>query len=243
MTAALHIDALTAGYGAASAVRGVDLFVEPGEVVALLGANGAGKTTTLLAAAGVIRPTGGEIRLFGRSVTGLRPHRIARDGLVLVPDDRGVFHGLSVRENLRLGRNKDLAATFELFPALRPLLSRNAGVLSGGEQQMLALAKALSQDPRVLMIDELSLGLAPVIVQRLLPVIRRMARERGMAVLLVEQHTPMALGVSDRVYVMRRGRIALEAAAADLRADSDLLEASYLGERLATVAMTGGRQG
>jgi branched-chain amino acid transport system ATP-binding protein len=243
MTTALQIEALTAGYGAASVVRGVDLVVEAGEVVALLGANGAGKTTTLLAAAGVIRPTSGEIRLFGRSVAGLRPHQIARDGLVLVPEDRGVFHGLSVRENLRLARSKNLAPIFELFPALRPLLSRSAGVLSGGEQQMLALAKALSQAPRVLMIDELSLGLAPVIVQRLLPVIRRTAREHGMAVLLVEQHTPMALTVSDRVYVMRRGRIAMEAAAADVRADSDLLEASYLGERHASVAMNGGRQG
>jgi branched-chain amino acid transport system ATP-binding protein len=243
MTIALEIDALTAGYGAASVVRGVELVVEAGEVVALLGANGAGKTTMLLAAAGVIRPTGGQVRLFGRSVAGLRPHQIARAGLVLVPEDRGVFHGLSVRDNLRLGRSKNLAPILKLFPALRPLLSRNAGVLSGGEQQMLALAKALSQAPRVLMIDELSLGLAPVIVQRLLPVIRRTARERRMAVLLVEQHTPMALTVSDRVYVMRRGRIAMEAVAADLRADSDLLEASYLGERLASDAMNGGRQG
>jgi branched-chain amino acid transport system ATP-binding protein len=243
VTIALEIRDLTAGYGAGPVVRSVDLTVQDGEVVALLGANGAGKTTTLLAAAGVIPPTGGEIRLLGRSIAGRRPHRVVRDGLVLVPDDRGVFHGLSVRENLRLGRSKDLAPLLDLFPALRPLLARSCGVLSGGEQQMLALAKALSLSPRVLLIDELSLGLAPVIVQRLLPVIRRTALERGMAILLVEQHTSMALSVADRVYVMRRGRIALESEAAELRANRELLEASYLGERAATVVMTGGRAG
>jgi branched-chain amino acid transport system ATP-binding protein len=231
--AALEISGLTAGYGALPVVRDVSLMIGEGEVVALLGANGAGKTTTLLSAAGVIRPAAGEIRLLGRDVVGRRPHQIAREGLVLVPDDRGVFHGLSVRENLRLARGKDLDAVLELFPALRPLLSRRCGVLSGGEQQMLALAKALLASPRVLLIDELSLGLAPVIVERLLPVIRQIALDRGMAVLLVEQHTPMALSVADRVYVMRRGRIALEGAAAELRERRDLLEASYLGEQTA----------
>jgi branched-chain amino acid transport system ATP-binding protein len=240
MTAALHIDDLTAGYGALPVVRGVSLTVEEGEVVALLGANGAGKTTTLLAAAGVLPLTGGAVNVLGRSVAGRRPHRIARDGLVLVPDDRGVFHGLSVRENLRLGRARDIAPVLELFPALRPLLARRCGVLSGGEQQMLALAKALACEPRVLLIDELSLGLAPVIVQRFMPVIRRLAQERRMAVLLVEQHTPMALSIADRVYVMRRGRIVMEAEAAELRTRGDLLETSYLGERTAA-APNGGR--
>jgi branched-chain amino acid transport system ATP-binding protein len=241
MTAALEIKGLTAGYGALPVVRDVDLTVEHGEVVALLGANGAGKTTTLLAAAGVLAPRAGEIRLLGHSIAGRRPHRIARDGLALVPDDRGVFHGLSVRENLRLGRSRDLQPVLDLFPALGALLRRSCGVLSGGEQQMLGLAKALSCGPRVLLIDELSLGLAPVIVQRLLPVLRRLAHEQAMAVLLVEQHTPMALSVADRVYVMRRGRIALESPADELRANRDLLEASYLGTRTATVVLNGGR--
>jgi len=243
MTAALEIEGLTAGYGALPVVRGVSLTVEQGEVVVLLGANGAGKTTTLLAAAGVIQPSAGEIALLGRSIAGRRPHRIARDGLALVPDDRGVFHGLSVRDNLRLGRSRELKPVLELFPALRPLLGRRCGVLSGGEQQMLALAKALSSRPRVLLIDELSLGLAPVIVQRLLPVIRRLAHEQQMAVLLVEQHTPMALSVADRAYVIRRGRIALTSKAAELHANADVLEASYLGERTATVVLNGGRRG
>jgi branched-chain amino acid transport system ATP-binding protein len=243
MTVALEIEQLTAGYGAAPVVRGVDMTVEQGEVVALLGANGAGKTTTLLAAAGVLAHTSGDVRLLGTSIAGRRPHRIARDGLILVPEDRGVFHGLSVRENLRLGAVKDLTAVLDLFPALPPLLDRRCGVLSGGEQQMLALAKALACRPRVLLIDELSLGLAPVIVQRLLPVIRQLARERGIAVLLVEQHTPMALSVADRVYVMRRGRIALEAEAAELITNRERLEASYLGKRSATVVLNGGREG
>jgi branched-chain amino acid transport system ATP-binding protein len=243
MSAALEIRDLTAGYGALPVVRGVGLTVGEGEVVALLGANGAGKTTTLLAAAGVIPCSGGEVCLLGKSIAGRRPHRIVRDGLVLVPDDRGVFHGLSVRENLRLGTSQDLDHLLDPFPALRPLLSRRCGVLSGGEQQMLALAKALALQPRVLLIDELSLGLAPVIVQGLLPLVRRIALEQGTAVLLVEQHTAMALSVADRVYVMRRGRIALESEAAELRATSDALEASYLGERTATVVLNGGREG
>jgi branched-chain amino acid transport system ATP-binding protein len=233
MNQALEISDLTAGYGALPVLRGVSLTVAAGEVVALLGANGAGKTTTLLAAAGVLAPTGGEIRLLGRSVAGRRPDKIARAGLTLVPDDRGVFHGLSVRENLRLGRGRDTDRVLELFPALAPLLGRRCGVLSGGEQQMLGLAKALLGEPRVLLIDELSLGLAPVIVERLLPVIRQIARERAIAVLLVEQHTPMALSVADRAYVMRRGEIALEGEASELRDRRDLLEASYLGDHLA----------
>lgn len=232
MSALLEIIGLNVGYGGMPVVREASLNVQAGEVVALLGANGAGKTTTLLAAAGVLRPAGGEVRLLGHSVAGRRPHQIARDGLLLVPDDRGVFHALTVRENLRLAGARDLEPALELFPALRPLQGRRCGLLSGGEQQMLGLAKALLARPRVLLVDELSLGLAPVIVQRLLPMIRQLAVEHDIAVLLVEQHTSMALSVADRAYVMRRGKIVLEGDASRLRARQDLLEASYLTEEI-----------
>ena len=232
MTAVLEIAGLEVGYDGVPVVRDATLTIQAGEVVALLGANGAGKTTTLLAAAGVLRPARGEVRLLGQSVAGRRPHQIARDGLVLVPDDRGVFHALTVRENLRLAGARDLEPALELFPALRPLQARRCGLLSGGEQQMLGLAKALLARPRVLLVDELSLGLAPVIVQRLLPMLRQLAVERDIAVLLVEQHTQMALSVADRAYVMRRGKIVLEGHASEVRARQDLLEASYLTEEI-----------
>jgi len=151
---------------------------------------------------------------------------------MLVPDDRGVFHALTVRENLRLGGSPDLEPAFELFGALQPLQRRRCGLLSGGEQQMLGLAKAVLARPRVLIVDELSLGLAPVIVQRLLPTLRQLAVERDIGVLLVEQHTAMALSVAHRAYVMRRGKIVLEGEATELRARQDLLEASYLTEEI-----------
>ena len=232
MSAVLELIELNAGYGGVPVVRDVSLTVHAGEVVALLGANGAGKTTTLLTAAGVLRPARGDVRLLGHSVCGRRPHQIAREGLMLVPDDRGVFHALTVRENLRLGGSPDLEPAFELFGALRPLQRRRCGLLSGGEQQMLGLAKAVLARPRVLIVDELSLGLAPVIVQRLLPTLRQLAVERDIGVLLVEQHTAMALSVAHRAYVMRRGKIVLEGKATELRARQDLLEASYLTEEI-----------
>jgi len=232
MSAVLELIELNAGYGGVPVVRDVSLTVHAGEVVALLGANGAGKTTTLLTAAGVLRPARGDVRLLGHSVCGRRPHQIAREGLMLVPDDRGVFHALTVRENLRLGGSPDLEPAFELFGALRPLQRRRCGLLSGGEQQMLGLAKAVLARPRVLIVDELSLGLAPVIVQRLLPTLRQLAVERDIGVLLVEQHTAMALSVAHRAYVMRRGKIVLEGEATELRGRQDLLEASYLTEEI-----------
>jgi branched-chain amino acid transport system ATP-binding protein len=233
MSTAIELSGLTAGYRGLPVVRGLDLSVGEGEVVALLGANGAGKSTTLLTAAGVLRPFGGDVSVLGRSIAGRPADRIARDGLVLVPEDRGVFHQLTVQENLRLARHRGrngLGGVLELFPALEPLLRRRCGLLSGGEQQMVGLAKALLAEPRALLIDELTLGLAPVIVERLLPVIRRIAVERKMAVLLVEQHVPIALSVADRAYVLSHGQLVLQGPTSELRRRADLLEVSYLGE-------------
>jgi branched-chain amino acid transport system ATP-binding protein len=213
------------------------MHVDAGEVVALLGPNGAGKTTTLLTVAGVLPALGGDLHVLGGSVPQRRPHRLARRGLALVPEARGLFYQLTVAENLRLGRQRRSTTTVddvvELFPALGPLMKRRCGLLSGGEQQMLGMAKALIADPAVLLLDEMSLGLAPVIVQRLLPVIRRIATERGIGVLLVEQHVEMSLGIADRAYVLRHGELVLSGSGEELLSRRDLLEASYLGEAAA----------
>lgn len=237
---------LHAGYEGVAVVQDLDLTVDAGEVVALLGANGAGKTTTLLTIAGLLPPIDGTLVVLdevahdehgrGRHVRRsalTRTWRRARRGVALVPEDRGLFPGLTVREHLRLARGGRDAATraFDLFPALAPLADRPAGLLSGGEQQMLALGRALVRGPRLLMVDEMSLGLAPIIVERLLPMLRTIATETGAGVLLVEQHVPMALAVADRAVVMARGRAVATGTAAELAARPDVLEASYLGER------------
>jgi branched-chain amino acid transport system ATP-binding protein len=233
MTVALELRELEGGYDGVPVVRGLSLSVAAGEVVALLGANGAGKTTTLLTAAGLLPALGGDVLLGGRSLRGLRADRSARRGLALVPEDRGVFAQLTVREHLRLGRRADARRRLDeacaLFPPLGPLADRRAGLLSGGEQQMLALARAVVGRPDVLMVDELSLGLAPRVAADILAAIRRLADERGTAVLLVEQHVPMALRNADRAYVLRRGELALAGDAADIARRRDVLEASYLG--------------
>jgi branched-chain amino acid transport system ATP-binding protein len=228
----LDVRGLRAGYDGIPVVRDLDLHVDAGEVVALLGPNGAGKTTTLLAVSAVVPLLGGEVDVVGRSVAGRRPHHLAREGLGHVPEDRALFFQLTVRENLRLGRRgggAGLDRVLELFPALVPLLDRRAGLLSGGEQQMLALGRALLGEPRLLMVDEMSLGLAPIIVERLLPVLRTIADDSGCGVLLVEQHVQMALGVADRAVVLNHGQAVLSGTAAALAADRELVASSYLG--------------
>jgi branched-chain amino acid transport system ATP-binding protein len=222
----LEAQGLTTGYGGQPVVHDVNLFVRPGEIVALLGPNGAGKTTTLLALSGELRPMQGQVILDGLPVKSPL-HMRARRGLAYVTEERSVFMGMSARDNLRVGKG-DATAALALFPELERLLSVRAGLLSGGEQQMLTVGRALSRNPRLLLADELSLGLAPLIVTRLLEAVRDAAREQGTAVLLVEQHVRKVLEFADRVYVMSRGRIRLEGSAQDLRDRIPEIEHAYL---------------
>jgi branched-chain amino acid transport system ATP-binding protein len=241
----LELDGLSVAYDRARVVRDLTLTVGRGEVVALLGANGAGKTTTLRAISGLLKPAGGVIRLDGRDLAGVSPTARARLGLAHVPYDRGIFFGLTVAEHFRLdgtdrpggtgrpggaGGQAEMEAAFERFPALRALRGRKAGLLSGGEQQMLAIGRALSRRPRLLMLDEMSLGLAPVIVDRLLPAVREAAASYGTAVLLVEQHVHLALKIADRGYILSHGELAASGTPRQLSQDGALLAASYLGE-------------
>ncbi|MFL5440089.1 MAG: ABC transporter ATP-binding protein [Myxococcales bacterium] len=237
----LIVSDLHAGYGLSEVLVGTSLEVKAGSVVALIGANGAGKTTTMRAVSGLLRPTKGRVLLEGKPVQDLPASRIARLGLAHSPEGRKVFGPLSVEDNLLLGAfrrlprffgfhreaSADLDRVYQLFPRLRERRKQDAGTLSSGEQQMLAIGRALMSRPKVMLLDEPSMGLAPVIVQEVFRTIKRLKQE-GMTMLLVEQFAKTALSVADYVYVMERGRIALEGKPEELRRDERML-AAYLG--------------
>jgi branched-chain amino acid transport system ATP-binding protein len=234
----LEIDAIDVSYGPVKALRGVSLRVDEGEMVALLGSNGAGKTSTLRTISGLLAPARGAIRIGGVDAGGMPAHRVVNLGVAHLPEGRELFPELTVLENLRLGHwrhRRDHASearrvdeVMDLFPRLRERAGQNAGTLSGGEQQMLAVARALMSSPRLLLVDELSLGLAPIIVEQLFETLEEVNRQ-GTAILLVEQFVHLALKHTARAYVLARGQIAVEGASSELAASPELL-AAYLGE-------------
>ncbi|NBT34735.1 MAG: ABC transporter ATP-binding protein [Betaproteobacteria bacterium] len=233
----LEVRDLSVVYGRVEATRGVNLIVHPGELVAIIGSNGAGKSSSLKAIAGVVRPASGQILVEGSPVHGLESHQIVRRGVVLVPEGRHVFADQSVEDNLLLGgylrsRADVLAGVeemFDTFPRLRERRNQLAGSLSGGEQQMLALARGLLAKPKLLMIDEVSLGLAPKILQFLFPILTRL-NSQGLSILLVEQLATEALAVTDRAYVMENGEITFSGKSRELAHDPRVMEA-YLGKK------------
>jgi branched-chain amino acid transport system ATP-binding protein len=233
----LALERLEVAYGGIRAVKGIDIAVESGEMVCLIGANGAGKSTTLRAITGLVRAAAGSIRYDGADIARLRVHEIARRGLAMVPEGRGVFPQLTIEENLamgayarrdRAGIRADLVHAFELFPRLAERRRQTAGTLSGGEQQMLAIARALMSRPKLLLLDEPSMGLAPLMVERIFDVIRTIAAE-GVTLLLVEQNARLALEVSHRGYVLDGGLVTLAGPSRELLGDPRIREA-YLGE-------------
>jgi len=235
MDPVLQIEGLHAGYGPIRALRGIDLEVERGEVMALIGSNGAGKTTLLMTICGIVRPTAGRIRYEGRDVTGASPYRIMNQGLAQVPEGRRIFPQMTVLENLQMGGaasapadfRRDLDWVYSLFPVLAERRGQSGGTLSGGEQQMLAIGRALMSRPRLLLMDEPSLGLAPIIVKRIFQIIAEINRE-GTTILLVEQNAFAALKLAHRACVLATGEIALSGTAQTLLDNPDVQRA-YLG--------------
>jgi len=235
----LSVDAVYASYGPVRALQGVSLDVPEGKIVALLGANGAGKTSTLRAVSGLLRPTNGVIKLDGRRIDRLEPEQIVRMGVSQVPEGRQLFTNLTVLENLRLGAylrrdgpsvRRDLERVFAYFPPLAQRVQQAAGLLSGGEQQMLAIGRALMASPRLLLLDEPSVGLAPVLVREIFRIIRRFNEAEGLTILLVEQNANLALEMAHHGYVLKTGVVSLGGSAASLRA-TEAVRISYLGHR------------
>ncbi|MBU3696274.1 ABC transporter ATP-binding protein [Dechloromonas sp.] len=233
----LEVTGLHVAYGGIQAVRSITFHVNEGEMVALIGANGAGKTSTLKAVSRVINAVGGDVHFCGEKISHIAPHDVIRKGIALVPEGRGVFPRLSVAENLRMGAfvrddkaaiEQDLLGVFEYFPRLKEREAQLAGTLSGGEQQMLAIGRALMSRPKMLLLDEPSMGLAPIMVQKIFEVIRKVAAD-GMTILLIEQNAKLALESSQRAYVMESGEITLNGDSARLL-DDPKVRAAYLGE-------------
>lgn len=234
--ALLEVSGLVAGYGAISAVKGISLDVEQGEIVTLIGSNGAGKSTTLRAISGIVKSRTGEVRFQGKRIERMAPHQIVRLGISHVPEGRGIFHRLSVRENLLMGAYQrsdagveaDLDHVYSLFPRLKERLGQPGGTLSGGEQQMLAIGRALMARPKLLLLDEPSMGLSPLLVETIFSTITSI-REQGSTILLVEQNALMALEIADRAYVLESGSITLKGSGEELGRD-DGVRRAYLGE-------------
>lgn len=232
MTALFGCEGLTVGYGNITVARGISFSVEPREILAVLGPNGAGKTSVIMTLAGLLTPIDGTITLRGEVIRGGSARRLNRSGVVLVPDSRALFTAMTTRENLAIASRPhglSIDDVFDTFPALATRSKVRAGMLSGGEQQMLALARALVQGPAVLIVDEMSMGLAPIIVEQLMVKLRDVANDTGAAVILVEQHVHLALEIADQALVLVHGEVSLHGRADQLRADPKLLEAAYLG--------------
>ncbi|MDQ2756497.1 MAG: ABC transporter ATP-binding protein [Actinomycetota bacterium] len=235
----LEVDDIEVRYGAIRALKGVSFTVEEGEVVALLGANGAGKTTTQKTVSGMLRPALGEIRFDGQRIDGMPAHELINLGICHVPEGRRVFPRMSVAENLEMGAFRfkkpdqaELERVFTLFPRLKERIKQSAGTLSGGEQQMLAIGRAMMGKPRLLLLDEPSMGLAPLIIQQIFAIVKEV-NDDGMTVLIVEQNAAQALSLADRGYVLETGEIVLSGTGKDLLAD-DRIRAAYLGEEIAS---------
>lgn len=232
-TELLRVENLYVRYGAVEALRGVSLEVYSGEIVSLLGANGAGKTSLLSAIMRRLNPVSGKIFYQGKDLSRCKTHQLVQNGLAIVPEGRGILQSLTVLENLELGAyhrkdwKTDLDHIFHLFPVLKDRLKQNAGTLSGGEQQMLAIGRALLSKPRLLLLDEPSLGLAPKVIQNIFKLIKEI-QLKGVSILLIEQNAHMAMKIADRVYVLETGNIVLQGAAEEMRAHEDIKKA-YLG--------------